>query len=990
MRAMKRGLSLQLALFAAAGLAILAGASFNIQGYTGLRALVALLAGILAWAAGVLHRQWKIALILGLGAVALTAAEAHFSGVQLFGENLAGLICLILGGILSSVAYDNVTSEMRQRLHDVEVANRELEDQHRMFLAATEIGTVDYADLTALSTSTAQQVGAGFCVYYLAAEGGQFVPQLPGHGFAGSSPQTLIPRPEGDPLILGLAANKDYHAADRQHLSLVNRLFSHGMSVQNVLVEPMVMGDRLAGFIVLGNKPGGFDQDDRRLASTLAVRAAIHFGSQRVVSQTKEELARYSILNEIAKQASGLHFEEVMALVVERAKELVDYDACRVVTFEPNGDYVTLAGGATGQIEGSVFAEVKASGKVVIRRLLQTSDGLMSGLEPATETSQVAEAIAPITGRDGVFGALCLGRKSGLGFGDKDVPALQELGAIAGVAVENSRILQRVAGQAVKVSTALDSLSEISEALTTTTKGAHALEHKTLEVAARLGGGTHALLCRYSSQNTVVVVNQLGFPAGELPAQISNGQGVVGAVMLSRSPVAVADVAESSDLAAPPDLLNAGLHAALGVPIVHQGAMWGVLAVFSPERKEWSDDDKRVLTTLGNQAVVALQNAELYEKSQKTVWEVTTLIEGLTAVTSTIDLDQVLQEVLVSGAKACGAQIAALALEHDGKLQVAAAFGTDPETARRLALELGGEICERVFKAGKAVMHQADKAEASAGPLDPRAVLCVPLMLRGKPIGVAFLANYVQGQTFSEDHQRVVTELAAQASVAIDNARLFNDRESLMLESLRAMAQLVDAKDPYTAGHSDRVTEYALIIARELKWAAGDENAWVRFERGCRLHDIGKINVPDAVLTKPGRLTDEEYDLLKKHPVVGYDVLKNLHMLTDELVVVRSHHERFDGEGYPDGKRGDELPMIAWMAAGADALDAMTSDRPYRKGMSIEEAVAELIKGRGTHFHPAVSDAMVKAITEGRLKIIPQVSLYRDAPALGAFENPVR
>ena len=990
MRAMKRGLSLQLALFAAAGLAILAGASFNIQGYTGERALIALLAGILAWAAGVLHRQWKIAVSLGLAALALTAAEAHFSGAQLFGENLAGLLCLILGGVISFVAYDRLTGELRQRLHDVQVMNRELEDQHRMFLAATDIATVDYSDLTALSASTARQVGAGFCVYYLAAEGGQFVPQLPGAGFAGSTPQTLIPRPEGDPLILGLAGNNDYHAADRQHLSLVTRLFSGGMAVESVLVEPMVMGDRLAGFIVLGNKPGGFDRDDRRLASTLAVRAAIHFGSQRVVTQTKEELARYSVLNEIAKQASGLPFEEVMSLVVERAKELVAYDSCRVVTFEPNGEYQTIGGGAHGQIEGSVFAEVKASGKVVIRRLVQKADGVLSGLELTTDSSQVGEAIAPITGRDGVFGAFCLGRKGGLGFGDKDIPSLQELGALAGVAVENSRILQKVAGQAVKVSTALDSLSEISEALTTTTKGTAALEQKTLEVATRLAGGTHALLCRCSGESTVTVINQLGFPAGVLQMQISNGQGVVGAVMLSRGPVAVADVADSFDLAAPPDLAAAGLHGALGVPIVHQGTMWGVLAVFTPERKEWSEDDRRVLTTLGNQAVVALQNAELYERSQKTVWEVTTLIEGLTAVTSTIDLGQVLQEVLVSAAKACGAQIAALALEQDGTLQIAAAFGTDSETARRLALELGGQICDRVFNSGQPVMHQAEKAEASAGPLDPRAVLCVPLMLRGKPIGVAFLANYVQGQGFSEDHQRVVTELAAQASVAIDNARLFNDRESLMLESLRAMAQLVDAKDPYTAGHSDRVTEYALIIARELKWADGDENAWLRFERGCRLHDIGKINVPDVVLSKPGRLTDEEYELLKKHPVVGYDVLKNLHMLTDELVVVRSHHERFDGDGYPDGKHGDELPMTAWMAAGADAFDAMTSDRPYRKGMSIEVALAEIVKGRGSQFHPSVSDAMETAIRQGRLKIIPQVSLYRDAPALGAFENPVR
>src|SRR6202022_1843590 len=229
----------------------------------------------------------------------------------------------------------------------------------------------------------------------------------------------------------------------------------------------------------------------------------------------------------------------------------------------------------------------------------------------------------------------------------------------------------------------------------------------------------------------------------------------------------------------------------------------------------------------------------------------------------------------------------------------------------------------------------------------------------------------------------------AQASVAIDNARLFREREQVVLESLKAMAQLVDAKDPYTAGHSSRVTEYSLTIAREMNYAPGDEGAWKRLEQGGLLHDIGKINVPDAILGKPGKLTEEEFDILKRHPVVGYDVLKNLHMLTDELVIVRSHHERFDGKGYPDGKKGDELPIIAWITAAADAFDAMTSDRPYRKGMSEEIALAEIQKGAGTHFHPAVAQAVLISARKGDFKVIPQESYFKDAPLLGAFENPV-
>ena len=986
-----RGLSLQLGLFAGAGLAILAGASFNIQGYRGETALLAMLAGFFAWGAGLLWRRWQIAISLGLAGIALTAVEVHFAPAAFFGINTAGLLCLGLGGVLSAVAYEEVTEEMRLRLHDLESLNQELQDQHRMFLAATEDPALNYADLEALSATTMRQVGASFCVYYLGtSDGRQYVPQLPGAGFGAGRPQPLLPRKEGgDPLTNPLEENQEFYAEDRDRLSAVARLFTPGVKLVNVLVEPMLMGSRLGGFLVLGNKEGGFDPDDRRLAQTLAIRAAIHFGSQHVVTQSQEELARYALLNEIAREASGLPFEQVMTMVVERARELVPYDSARVVIFEANDTYHILGGSrVASDLAKSPLAEVKNDGKVVLRRLLTQGDGLFSGLDPGGETAQAAEALAPITGREGVFGALCLGRKGGMGFGEKDIPALQELGAIAGVAVENSRILQRISGQNVKVTTALDSLAEISQALTATTQGTYALERKTLEVAARLGGGSFAILTQVSGESAQRVIAAVGFPPALLGTEISNGQGLIGAVALSRQLVAVPDISGSFDLAAPPDLASLGIHAALCAPVVHQDALWGTLSVFSREKKDWSEDDKRVLSTLGNQAVVALKNAELFDSSQKMVWELGNLMDGLTAVTSSLEIDEVLTQVLVSASKAVEAQIGVLALEEDGRLVVRAAHGTDAETAHKLALDMGGEICQDVFKRGAAFMHYDPKQEAAAGPLDPRAVLCVPLTLRTAPIGVVFLANYAAGKPFSEDHKRLATELGAQASVAIDNARLFREREQVVLESLKAMAQLVDAKDPYTAGHSDRVTRYALMIAREMNYAPGDEGAWQRLEQGGLLHDIGKINVPDAVLSKPGRLTDEEFDLLKRHPVVGYDVLKNLHMLTDELVIVRSHHERFDGKGYPDGKTGDELPVIAWIVAAADAFDAMTSDRPYRKGMSVEVALGEIAKCRGSQFHPAVADAVLEAHEKGDFKLIPQVSLYMDAPVVGAFENP--
>jgi HD-GYP domain-containing protein (c-di-GMP phosphodiesterase class II) len=178
------------------------------------------------------------------------------------------------------------------------------------------------------------------------------------------------------------------------------------------------------------------------------------------------------------------------------------------------------------------------------------------------------------------------------------------------------------------------------------------------------------------------------------------------------------------------------------------------------------------------------------------------------------------------------------------------------------------------------------------------------------------------------------------------------------------------------------------MIARQMHYSPKEQAAWVRLERGGRLHDIGKIGVPDAILQKAGKLTEAEFDRMKSHTVVGFNILSGLKMLTDELVIVRSHHERYDGKGYPDRKKGDELPMFAWIVSAADAIDAMTSDRPYRKGMSLDVALEQVRKGAGTHFHPDVAEAVLDAAAGGALKLIPQESLYRDAPAIGAFENP--
>ena len=974
MRSARAVLSLRTGSAAGTALLILAGASLNGAGRAGWATLLAAVAGLLAVAAGVVYRSWRVSVPLGAVALIFTLVIAQFNPKQ--GDlvlQVVGVALLGAGGALGGVAYRSFTETIRTQALD-------LQQKHRAFLAATsDLDAGGRAeDLGAMTANIARQLGADLaCLYLATADQRQFVPQPPGVGLDRLHPTTLTRRANGaGPLLASIESNKTYAG---QGIGSLKDLFNYipdDLHVQGTLAVPMPIGDRVAGFLLLGSKAVPFGDDDRRLATTLAVRAGAQLASAHAVAVSQQESARYSLMNELVKEASGKTMEEVLALVIARGKEVIRYDAGQGVIF-----------GKDGEALEEPLARVR-SGETVLRNAVTEDQRTFSGLRLETNAVTVNEALTPIRGKSGVIGALCLGRRGTASFTQHDLAALNELGSMAGVALENSLLLQAVSGQASRLDVALDALGEVSQALTTVTQGPRVLEQKTLETAVRVTNGTAGLLTRRTADGNQKVIMSLGFPESVEGMDFQNGQGVIGAVMLSLRATAISDIEATSELRSPPDLHGYGLLAAICTPMLEEGQLWGTLSVFDIKKREWTADDQRVLATLGNQGVVAVRNAELYEKNERIIWELRNLQEALQAATSTLDLNQVLQQVLAGAAKASSAQIGCLALEDHGKLILKGGFGTDHQTAERLALGLGGEICQEVMEKGEAVMESMRTQSSGDGPLNPRAVLCVPIMLRGRPLGVVFLANYQAGHAFTPDHRNLVTELATQAAVAIDNARLFKDREEVILQSLVALANASDANDPYTAGHSERVTQYSLMIARQMHYSPQDQGAWVRLERGGRLHDIGKIGVPDQVLQKAGKLTQAEFEQMKSHTTIGFNILSGLHMLSDELVIVRSHHERYDGKGYPDRKQGDELPMFAWIVSAADALDAMTSDRPYRRGMPLQVAVEQIRTGAGTHFHPDVAEAVLDAVANGTLAVIPQVSLHPNAPQLGAFENP--
>lgn len=248
--------------------------------------------------------------------------------------------------------------------------------------------------------------------------------------------------------------------------------------------------------------------------------------------------------------------------------------------------------------------------------------------------------------------------------------------------------------------------------------------------------------------------------------------------------------------------------------------------------------------------------------------------------------------------------------------------------------------------------------------LEIHSVLAVPLQSRDKLLGVLEAVNPSLKRFVADEALELFTFFANQAASAISNAKLFADFKQLFLSTVRSLSQALEAKDEYTSGHAQRVSLFAIVIAKEMGLNPIDVES---VELSALLHDIGKIGVPEGILTKPAKITDEEYEEIKKHPIHGFKILEPLEHLGKVLPGIKHHHERWDGEGYPDRLKGEDIPLSARIVCVVDAFDAMTSTRPYRKALPDEEALRRLKKDSGTQFDPQVTEALFRAYDKGLL-----------------------
>lgn len=340
-------------------------------------------------------------------------------------------------------------------------------------------------------------------------------------------------------------------------------------------------------------------------------------------------------------------------------------------------------------------------------------------------------------------------------------------------------------------------------------------------------------------------------------------------------------------------------------------------------------------------------------------------------INSSLGLKRVLAEVMDRLIALMSAERGFLMLrESDGSLSVQVARGINQEDIAKDKFNISNTVIKRVVETGEVILTtnaQDDPRfgqQLSVAAYHLLSILCAPLKLKDDLIGVIYVDNRIHSGIFQQSDFELISAFANQAAVAINNAQLFDDlqdsNEELQIAyqaTLEGWVRALDLRDKETEGHTIRVTALTQKLSKSMNI---NDDDLIHITRGALLHDIGKMAIPDGILLKPSKLSDDERKLVEKHPVYAFEMLSPIKFLLPALDIPYCHHEKWDGSGYPRGLKGEEIPFAARIFAVADVWDALVSDRPYRKGIEPAEIREHIRKDSGLHFDPKVVDAFLK------------------------------
>jgi len=578
-------------------------------------------------------------------------------------------------------------------------------------------------------------------------------------------------------------------------------------------------------------------------------------------------------------------------------------------------------------------------------RYVESYAGIRSGL------------YVPLKIGERVIGSIAVESSEADAFDEADEQFLQTLAFQLAVSLENARLFR----ESQKRAGDLAALYETAQAVI-----AHHELDRVLQViverSSQLVGAPLCAIYLYDEKtDDLLLAVQTGLPKkDELRARI--GDELVRNVAHSRQAIVIEDDPTWQQRAATDGELP--LRAIAGVPLLYNGNLVGVLVAAETDTigRKFTEDQVHLLSLLANTAASAIYTARLIRQLEAQIDHLSALHEIDTAIAATTDLRMSLRVALehairllkVDAACVFTFNPATLALTYVTSIGIPESFGF------RKTLQIGDGLVGKAILQGK-IIRSEDPREFGgmfSNRQDFRAYMAVPLKLKGRVNGVL---EIYQRELFAPDTEwlDLLSILTGQIALAIEHAQLLEQLERANAElsvaydaTIEGWSRALDLRDHETEGHTQRVTELTLRLARAMNIP---ESQLVHIYRGALLHDIGKIGVPDSILRKEGPLTEQEWEIMREHPRLAYELMSPIVYLRPALDIPYCHHEKWDGSGYPRGLKGEEIPLAARLFAVADVFDALTSDRPYRKAWSVEQALQYIAEQAGKHFDPNVA-----------------------------------
>jgi len=743
----------------------------------------------------------------------------------------------------------------------------------------------------------------------------------------------------------------------------------------------MVAQGRMIGALMMDSARDDFYTGvDARIARALAQHLAVVIENARLYQETTQRLGELELLHRAAlavAQTPDLDaaLDQVVGLLADELKyphvgiALVDAAGEQVPVRAQRGIPLSQWGpGSQGiRVGQGLVGWVAQHGQALLVNDVSQDPRYVIGI-PETR----AELVVPLRVGERTIGVINVESPRVNAFGANDLRLLSTLAGQVASEIERARLFDETRRRALEQSTvseiarALNAVLDVRQAFPTIVQGLRALTQCD-RVSLVLPDETQEYF-------TMTVLDE---PRPELAqgTRLPITATSAAADILAGRPHLTADLGAEADYPAERALFQAGHRARVNLPLIVGERVIGALNLTSRQVGTFTPAQLPVLQQIAAAVAIAIENTRLFEAEQKRREELAALYDLSRALAEVpYDFDSILNLVARRAVEMARVTFARIAVLEGAEFVVRAAhpvrlLDRDLAIGRREPAA-AHPFCQRALEQNTPIVLRADSPEINDYEretlfLGLAQTLClVPLRAGDRALGLLILGEIrrEEREPFTVEKIRLARSIGDQAASALRRVELFAELERAYLQTVLALANAVDAKDTYTADHAQRLAHMALAVGRELGMSARELED-LRY--GAILHDIGKIGVPDAILKKPAKLDAAGWEEMRRHPIIGARILAPVPRLAGAARIVRHHHERYDGKGYPDGLAGETIPLGARILTVVDSYSAIVDQRVYKAARSNEEAVAELQKHAGTQFDPHIVQVFLRLLERG-------------------------